>query len=297
MGFFSDLKQDLSQAVNELKADGDVRMDGDDMFELTDLPDAVMDSDDSDFDKSLDNDLADILDGLDESFEAAKAETLSAVSAPVEPVPVPVAQPAPEVVMTPPVAPAPAPVAPAPAPVQAAPVYAETPVYQEPAPSVDSTPVRPVNNEVSIIMESMIINGNMATEGSLEIRGSIVGNVEALGKLNITGKVQGNSSAAEIFADGAKINGDIRSTGTIKIGQTTTIIGNVYGSSAVVAGAVKGDIDIQGPVILDSTAIVLGNIKSKAVQINNGAVIEGMCSQCYAEVNPTSFFDELKKSK
>ena len=39
---------------------------------------------------------------------------------------------------------------------------------------------------------------------------------------------------------------------------------------------------MQGPVILDASAIVMGNIKSKSVQINNGAVIEGMCSQCYA---------------
>ena len=29
----------------------------------------------------------------------------------------------------------------------------------------------------------------------------------------------------------------------------------------------------------------------------DGAVIECMCSQCYAEVNPTSFFEELKKMK
>ena len=65
----------------------------------------------------------------------------------------------------------------------------------------------------------------------------------------------------------------------------------------MIAGAVKGDIDVKGPVILDSSAIVMGDIKSKSVQINNGAVIEGMCSQCYAEVNPTSFFEELKKMK
>ena len=39
------------------------------------------------------------------------------------------------------------------------------------------------------------------------------------------------------------------------------------------------------------------NIKSKSVQINNGAVIEGMCSQCYAEVSPTSFFDDYKPEK
>ena len=43
---------------------------------------------------------------------------------------------------------------------------------------------------------------------------------------------------------------------------------------AVIAGAVKGDIDVKGPVILDASAIVMGNIKSKSVQINNGAVIE-----------------------
>ncbi len=75
------------------------------------------------------------------------------------------------------------------------------------------------------------------------------------------------------------------------------VLGNVYANSAVVAGAVRGDLDVRGPVILDTSAIVMGDIKSKSVQINNGAVIEGMCSQCYAEVNPTSFFEELKKMK
>lgn len=131
----------------------------------------------------------------------------------------------------------------------------------------------------------------------MDIRGSIVGNIEALGKLNITGNIQGNSQAAEIFADGAKITGELRSLGSIKIGQSSVIIGNIFANSAVIAGAVKGDIDVKGPVILDASAIIMGDIKSKSVQINNGAVIEGMCSQCYAEVNPSSFFEELKKMK
>ena len=60
----------------------------------------------------------------------------------------------------------------------------------------------------------------------------------------------------------------------------------------MIAGAVKGDIDVKGPVVLDSSAIVMGNIKSKSVQINNGAVIEGLCSQCYAEVSPSNFFKD-----
>lgn len=183
----------------------------------------------------------------------------------------------------------------------------EMPVPEESQDSVYVAPVaaaeiktpssRRSSDEVSVLTESMIINGNMATEGSLDVRGSIVGNVEALGKLNVTGAIQGNSQAAEIYAENAKITGDLRSEGSIKVGQSTVIIGNVFATSAVIAGAIKGDIDVRGPVILDASAIVMGNIKSKSVQINNGAVIEGMCSQCYAEVNPTSFFDELKKMK
>ncbi len=173
------------------------------------------------------------------------------------------------------------------------------PAYTQPVEKAEmlySSGKRPCD-EVSTLTESMIINGNIATEGALDVRGSIVGNVEALGKLSITGTIQGNSQAAEIYAEGAKITGELRSSGSIKVGQSTVIIGNLYANSAVIAGAVKGDIDVKGPVVLDSSAIVMGDIKSKSVQINNGAVIEGMCSQCYAEVNPTSFFEEIKKMK
>lgn len=270
MGFFSDLKDDLSQAVNEIKPEvspAELEAEAEAEFEAAKAQAA---SEEYSVDIS-DDTISELLETIE---ERENAESFSMPEeAPAEDFNVAdyvASTPEPETVA--------APVAPA-AFAPAAPVG------------------RVAADEVSTIMESMIINGNMATEGSLEIRGAIVGNVEALGKLNITGSVQGNSSAAEVFAEGAKITGEIKSLGAIKIGQSTTIIGNVFATSAVVAGAVKGDIDVKGPVILDSTAIVLGNIKSKAVQINNGAVIEGMCSQCYAEVNPTSFFEELKKMK
>lgn len=152
-----------------------------------------------------------------------------------------------------------------------------------------------VVDETAVITASMTINGDIISEGSIDVIGTINGNIDALGKLNITGTINGNSKAAEIYADNAKIMGEVFSEGTVKIGQSSVIIGNIAAQSAVIAGAVKGDIDIHGPVVLDTSAIVMGNIKSKAVQINNGAVIEGMCSQCYADVNPTAFFDEYKK--
>lgn len=244
MGFFSDLKDDLSQAVNELLPEEELPKESDVKEEKVTAPEET-----SETVNGFDTDLGAMLDKVEEME-----------------------------------------------------VPEEQPIYVAPATAeavVETVPVSAKNaaNEVAVLTDSMIINGNIATEGALDVRGSIVGNVEALGKLNITGAIQGNSQAAEIYAEGAKITGELRSGGSVKIGQSTVIIGNIYASSAVIAGAVKGDIDVKGPVILDSSAIVMGDIKSKSVQINNGAVIEGMCSQCYAEVNPTSFFEELKKMK
>ena len=157
--------------------------------------------------------------------------------------------------------------------------------------------VKVASDETAVITAGMVITGDVSSEGSMDLVGTINGNIDILGKLNITGYINGNSKAAEIFAEGAKINGEIVSEGSVKIGASTVVIGNITATSAAVAGAVKGDIDVKGPVILDSSAIVMGNIKSKSVQINNGAVIEGMCSQCYADVSPTSFFDDYKPEK
>lgn len=166
----------------------------------------------------------------------------------------------------------------------------ESPFVQaEPEPVVNEIPV---SDEVSVITANMIVNGNMMSIGSLEVIGVINGNIKVNGELNITGEINGDSQATTIIMTGARVNGNVVSDGSVKVGSKAVVRGNIYANSAVISGAVKGDIDVHGPVILDSTAIVMGNIKSKTVQINNGAAVEGMCSQCYADVNPSAFFNE-----
>lgn len=161
---------------------------------------------------------------------------------------------------------------------------------------MDDMTQRPISEDNALITCGMTITGNIETDGNMEVFGVINGNLNIAGKLNISGTICGDSKANEVYAEGAEINGEVEAIGSVKVGQSTVIIGNVTATSAVIAGAVKGDIDVKGPVILDSSAIVMGNIKSQSVQISNGAVIEGMCSQCYATVNPTSFFEEFKKT-
>ena len=150
---------------------------------------------------------------------------------------------------------------------------------------------KPVDN-VTVITKGTRIDGSIYTDGSLEIQGVVGGNATCLGKLSIFGKVQGDVEASEIFINETRLNGGIKSSTTVKIGVGTVVVGNITGTSAVIAGAVRGDIDVNGPVIIDSTAVVQGNIVAKSIQVNNGAIIEGQCSLSYASININEFFEE-----
>ena len=270
MGFFSDLKEDLSQAVNELMPDEN--LDESDVTETADVvenDEAVADetetvetvTEEAGVD-SFDAELEKMLSELDEEekVEEVADEDMSelldtiAVSEPVKE------------------------------------TKGERKMDVQFASNV-------VDDETSVITKGMTISGDIVSQGSVDVLGCINGNIDILGKLNVTGAINGDSKASEVFADNAKIVGEVVSDGSVKVGQSSVIIGNITATSAVIAGAVKGDIDVLGPVILDTSAIVMGNIKSKSVQINNGAVIEGMCSQCYADVSPTSFFEVFKEGK
>ena len=169
------------------------------------------------------------------------------------------------------------------------------PVKFEPQKPVDieavfGVPVMPEDDEIAVITKGMTITGDLDAQGSVELRGVVNGNVRTSGKMVISGRLKGNATSKEFFADSARVDGEINSEGSVKVGNGSVIVGNIVATSAVIAGAVKGDLDVHGPVIIDTTAIIVGNIKSKSVQINNGAVIEGFCSQVYADVDVDELF-------
>lgn len=148
------------------------------------------------------------------------------------------------------------------------------------------------DEELAIITKSLVIKGDMNTEGSMEIHGTVEGNIVCKGNLIITGKLVGDAMAATITVSGANVEGNMISEGDITVGDKSRVVGDLTAASAIIAGAVKGNIDVKGPVVIDSTAIVAGDIKSKSMQINVGSVIEGHCSQCYCDVDPSGFFDK-----
>jgi len=296
MGFFQDLKEDLSQAVTELMDEDTVQeteQDAESIMEDTLETDGnVGDTEEITMEEPLDEDVKEALDG-DLTMPVFEEESVTDVPiqseemAQAEETVASEPQIANDIVMD------------DESEALMKDMLQEMQAVKEKHAKVEKTMPEEYTNEeaideTAVVTQGMTIKGDVISKGSMDVIGSIEGNIDILGKLNVTGAVKGNSKADEVFADAAKIVGEVQARGTVKIGASSVIIGNIQATSAVIAGAVKGDIDVQGPVVLDTSAIVMGNIKSKSVQINNGAVIEGMCSQCYADVNPTSFFDELK---
>lgn len=149
------------------------------------------------------------------------------------------------------------------------------------------------SNDYSVVSKGTVLHGGIDTTGSIEINGVVEGNVKANGELILSGTITGNVEALIISVNAGKIRGNVKAYNGIYISEDSILIGDIESTEAEIGGAVKGKIDVNGPVVLKSDAKVLGDIDCKSVQINNGAVIEGKCSQKYAEISPSAFFENL----
>ena len=148
-----------------------------------------------------------------------------------------------------------------------------------------------IGEDTTYITKGTTISGNIDSDGDVEVLGRVDGNIRCTGKLIVGGRVVGDIDAGDFYAESANISGEIRSQGTVKIGVGSVTIGNISAETAVIAGAVKGDIDIKDSVVIDSTAIVVGNIKSKSVQVNSGAIVDGFCKQVYSDTDIDKYFN------
>ena len=263
MSFFKDFKEDLSQAVNELLPGEEMKT------AVPGQPELVVNTLEQEVD--VESELKK-LEGLFEKVEgnSAKRPERPAASAPVQRPVAPIEREQPK--------PAPEPVKPIQETMQteikeelvaAEPEHKEENVVSTEAVMneenmanegtdtitqevVEVSPVaglpKEISDEVTVITEGTSLKGDLESIGSFELRGKIDGNVRCNGKVTITGTLKGNAEASEFFADAAKVEGEISTSGTVKIGLGSVVVGNITATSAVIAGAIKGDIDVQGPV-------------------------------------------------
>jgi cytoskeletal protein CcmA (bactofilin family) len=102
-----------------------------------------------------------------------------------------------------------------------------------------------------------------------------------------------NDNAETIVASGMRIDGELKSPGSVRIdgmvsgkvhsggdvviGPTAKIEADVIAINATIAGSVKGNITIKNSLLLTQTAHVLGNINCAQFGIEAGAFFSGQC--------------------
>ncbi len=98
----------------------------------------------------------------------------------------------------------------------------------------------------TIIGKGAVCNGDFNAEGSVRIDGTI--------------------------------NGDVTITGTLILGVTGVINGDVHADSVVVGGEILGDVTVADKTELTSTAKLIGNISTVVIVIDEKAIFQGNCN-------------------
>ncbi|MEK7402274.1 MAG: polymer-forming cytoskeletal protein [Gemmatimonadota bacterium] len=88
---------------------------------------------------------------------------------------------------------------------------------------------------------------------------SVSGDIETEGALRIDGRLEGTIRRADL----------------VVIGQGATVVGDITAREVIVGGAVTGNIFAAQRTELQSTGIVAGDIRSAAILIHEGGVVQG----------------------
>lgn len=71
--------------------------------------------------------------------------------------------------------------------------------------------------------------------------------------------------------------GEIRTLGTLVVGETADVRANITAATVVVEGRVQGDISATDAIVIRAPARVHGNLATPNLEIHKGSVFEGHC--------------------
>lgn len=136
--------------------------------------------------------------------------------------------------------------------------------------------IKRVEKEVTIIHKLTKFQGNIETQDDLVIYGSLTGDILSEGDVKVYGEVSGNISCHTACLYEASIAGDINCSSAMEITQNSVVHGNINAINLTCGGHIKGDIAVEELIHLQQTGAVLGNITALEIEIDRGAIVQGM---------------------
>lgn len=88
-------------------------------------------------------------------------------------------------------------------------------------------------------------------------------------------KLKGNlRSDGDIIIEGA-VTGDLKTKGSIRVGENANVVANVQAENIVISGNVQGSITIKDKLEITNTGRVIGDISANVLSIAPGAIFSG----------------------
>lgn len=90
-------------------------------------------------------------------------------------------------------------------------------------------------------------------------------------------KLKGNlRSDGDILIDGV-VTGDLRTKGSVLVGETASVVANVRAQNVKISGIVQGNVSASDRLEITQTGKVIGDIAANVLSIAAGASFSGKC--------------------
>jgi len=105
--------------------------------------------------------------------------------------------------------------------------------------------------------------------------GQVLGDIECRSNIVIAGKMRGNTAATNAYVLDAVIDGDMLCDDSINVNENAWIRGNIRAQQVEVGGKIKGNLEIRHAVRIGPTSSIIGDISCDEIGVTPGAFING----------------------
>lgn len=103
----------------------------------------------------------------------------------------------------------------------------------------------------------------------------------AVGGVSVIGEgltIEGNLQTDENVRVDGNVKGSEHKVGSLSVGKTGVLTGNIKTGEGVIAGKVHGNIYASGKLEILQGAVVYGEIKAHSMLVHEGSVVQGQVS-------------------
>lgn len=110
-------------------------------------------------------------------------------------------------------------------------------------------------------------------------------------------KVEGNFvGSGNVVVEGV-VNGSIKTTKDLRIGNAAKVKADVEAGNIIIAGEIHGNVKANGRLELAATGKIFGNVETAMLTVAQGAILNGKCMMVKVDVLPETHSVERTEKK